>query len=207
MYEERERQDARVNQEETSYCLTVGGKEIYGVTYDQLRKLHETIGVFIARERNPSDYTIKNHGPAEYSVRITKSIGLYAGNDCFSVDYSISTTDSDLCDLSADQIRKVARHILVFLRAYGEGEERNIVMDQDRYPGNLSGDVSFRIRKDDRRAEFREVPHITKYIQQEDSGEIGVCYDVGVNEMRSGELSLREFLLFYESLGNLLADL
>ena len=37
--------------EATTYCMTVGNSEIYGVTYEQLEELYKTVGLFIKREK------------------------------------------------------------------------------------------------------------------------------------------------------------
>ena len=39
--------------EETTYCLTVGESEFYGVTYKQIEELHKVISLFIEREKAP----------------------------------------------------------------------------------------------------------------------------------------------------------
>ena len=134
-----------MNEGEVAYCVTIGKSEIYGVTYNQLEELHQTIGVFIEREKSPFDCKIKGYG--EYDVSISKSVDLNVGEDCFHVDYSLDTFESDLCCMSAGQMKRVTDTIQSFLKEYGENGDKKVTWNAEYYPENISGEISFCIKE------------------------------------------------------------
>ena len=70
--------------EATTYCMTVGNSEIYGVTYEQLEELYKTVGLFIKREKAPFDCNIKGYN--RYPISIDKSINFDARKEVFFVE-------------------------------------------------------------------------------------------------------------------------
>lgn len=197
----KERLD-RINEGEVAYCVTIGDSEIYGVTYNQLEELHQTIGIFIEREKAPFDCKIK--GYEEYGVSISKSIDLCAGANCFHVDYSLSTFESDLCCMSAGQMKKVADTIQMFLKTYGENGDRKVSWDINDYPENKSGKIPFCIKEDSRKPDFKAVPCVFKCINQDDDTDTEISYDIFINEMRSESVPFRELIVLYCKLGDFL---
>lgn len=182
--------------------MTIGKSEIYGVTYNQLEELHRTIGVFIERGKAPFDCKIK--GYEEYGVSISKSIDLCAGENCFHVDYSLSTFESDLCCMSAGQMKKVADIIQMFLKKYGENGDKKVFWDMNDYPENRSREIPFCIKEDNRKPDFKAGPCVFKYINQDDDTGAEISYDIFVNEMRSESVSFKEFIVLYRKLGDFL---
>lgn len=197
----KERLD-RINEGEVAYCVTIGKSEIYGVTYNQLEELHRTIGIFIEREKAPFDCKIK--GYEEYGVSISKNIDLCADKNCFHVDYSLSTFESDLCCMSAGQMKKVADAIQRFLKKYGENGDKKVVWNAEDYPENISGKTPFCIKEDNRKPDFKAVPYVSKSINQEDGEETEITYNIAINEMSSECVPFREFVVLYRKLGDFL---
>ena len=103
--------------EATTYCMTVGNSEIYGVTYEQLEELYKTVGLFIKREKAPFDCNIKGYN--RYPISIDKSINFDARKEVFFVEYGLDTFESSLNCMSADQLKRVADIIYEFLKMYG----------------------------------------------------------------------------------------
>lgn len=191
-----------INEGEIGYCVTIGKSEIYGVTYNQLEELHQTIGVFIEREKSPFDCKIKGYG--EYGVSISKTVDLSVGEDCFHVDYSLNTFESDLCCMSADQMKRVADTIQRFLKEYGENGDKKMVWDAEDYPENTSGEIAFCIKEDGRKPDFKAVPYVSKSIDQKDGGDVEIGYNIAINEMNSESVPFREFVVLYRKLSSFL---
>lgn len=192
----------RINEGEVAYCVTIGKSEIYGVTYNQLEELHQTIGVFIEREKSPFDCKIKGYG--EYGVSISKTVDLSVGEDYFHVDYSLNTFESDLCCMSADQMKRVADTIQRFLKEYGENGDKKVVWNAEDYPENTNGEIAFCIKEDGRKPDFKAVPYVSKSIDQKDGGDTEIGYNIAINEMNSESVPFREFVVLYRKLSSFL---
>lgn len=67
--------------ETTTYCMTVGESEIYGMTYGQLEELYKAVGLFIKREKAPFDCNIKGYN--RYPISIDKSINFDVRKEVF----------------------------------------------------------------------------------------------------------------------------
>lgn len=201
---ERKRKERleQMNAGETAYCVTIGESEIYGATHEQLEELYRTIGIFIERERAP--FACKIKGNDEYGVSISKSVDLYADDNRFHVDYSLSTSESDLCWLSARQMEKVADTIQAFLKKYGENGDRKVFWNIDACPENGCNKVRFSIKEDDRKPDIKAVPSVTKYINQDDGENPEITYDISMNEMKSESVPFSEFVALFRKLGDFL---
>lgn len=186
----------------TNYCVHVGKEKIYGVTHNQLEELHKTIGVFIEREKAPFACQTESYG--EHPITIHKSVALYADKDCFFVDYSLYTHETDVQCMSAGQMKRTAVIMLNFLKRFGENGDKQIRWDVADYPPNVNERVYFKIREDKRLPHFKAVPCVMKHISQENDNEAEICYNIDINEMRSGDLSFREFVVLYRELGDFL---
>lgn len=197
----KERLD-RINEGEVAYCITIGNSEIYGVTYSQLEELYRTIGIFIEREKAPFDCKVK--GYENYGVSISKNIDLCADKNCFHVDYSLSTFESDLYCMSAGQMKKIADMIQTFLKKYGENGDKKVSWDVNDYPENISGKIPFCIKEDNRKPDFKAVPCVFKCINQDDDTDAEISYEIFINEMRSESVPFREFIILYRKLGDFL---
>lgn len=201
---ERKKQERfeQINRGETAYCISVGDSEIYGVTYPQLRELHRIIGSFMNSEKSSFDRKIKVQEGG--NIRISKNINLYADEDFFYVSYSLDTFKSDLSGLSAGQMEKVARFMLKFLEEYGEDGGKKVILNVDDSAQETGDGIFFCIKEDDRKPNFKEVPSVAKYIDQEDGQETVIRYDITVNEMSSQTLSFGEFGELYRKVDDFL---
>ena len=123
--------------ETTTYCMTVGKSEIYGMTYGQLEELYKAVGLFIKREKAPFDCNIKGYN--RYPISIDKSINFDVRKEVFFVDYSLDSFESSLNCMSADQLKRVADVIAEFLKTYGENGDRKVCWDVADYSPVLSG--------------------------------------------------------------------
>ena len=197
----REREE-RLKAEGTSYCLTIGEGEIYGVTYSQIADLHRVMGRFIEREKAPFQCKVKDHG--KYVVSISKYVGLHADRDEFCVNYSLDNIDSDFDWMPVGQLQRVADAISSFLTVYGEEGEREVRWDMADYSETSQPDFLFSIDKDGRMPTFRSVPWVSKRICQEEGKATEMEYYIDVNELRSPELSFGEFVAVYRKLGEFL---
>ena len=197
----KEREE-RLAAEGTGYCLTIGGGEIYGVTYPQMEELYRVMGRFIEREKAPFQCKIKDYG--EYNVSISKHVGLYADRDEFNVNYNLDNVDADFDWMPAGQLQRIVNAASAFLKVFGENGERKVRWDIADYPESSQPDITFTIREDNRLPAFRSVPWINKYISQEESQTTEIEYCIGVNEIQSPELSFGEFVTVYRKLGEFL---
>lgn len=186
----------------TIYCIHVGKRKIYGVTHNQLEELHKTIGAFIEREKAPFACQTESYG--EHPVTVNKSVSLYADKDRFFVDYSLSAFETDVLCMSAGQMKRTAVIMLNFLKRFGENGDKQIRWDVTDYLPKVNNRVHFKIREDTHLPHFKAVPCVVKHISQENGNEAGICYNIDINEMRSGDLSFREFVVLYRELGDFL---
>lgn len=186
----------------TTYCIRIGKENIYGVTHPQLEELYKTIGIFIEREKAPFACRTESYG--EHPVTINKSVSLYADKDHFFVDYSLYTYETDVQCMSASQMKRTAVIMLNFLKQFGENGDKKIRWDMGDYPPDVDDKVNFTIREDKRLPHFKAVPCVIKYISQENDNEAEISYNIDINEMRSGDLSFREFVVLYRKLGDFL---
>lgn len=191
------------NSNET-YRMTIGETEIYGVSIQQLTDLHETIGTFIQREKAPFKYKTKSSD--EYCIDIIKTITLESGEEDFSVEYSLDSFDIDMDCMSAKQMKRAANMMLKFLEKYEEDGNKKITWDTNDYPPETLGGINFEIQKDNRLSLFETTPCVTKYIKQGDFYKAKITYEIDVNEMKSRDLSLKEFIMLYRKLGDFLND-
>ncbi len=191
------------NIEATTYCMTVGKSEIYGVTYEQLEELYRAVGLFIKREKAPFDCNIKGYN--RYLISIDKSINFDVRKDVFFVDYSLDTFESSLNCMSADQLKRVADIISEFLKTYGENGDRKVYWDVADYSPVVSGqEIYFRVNEDTRTTHFMTPPYVRKRIDKMEDRGVEVSYDINVNELESVSLSFEEFISFYRQLGRFL---
>ena len=140
-------------------------------------------------------------------MSISKSIDLCASENCFRVDYSLSTFESDLCCMSAGQMKRVADTIQMFLKKYGENGDKKVSWDMNDDPENRSGKITFCIKEDHRKPDFKAVPCVFKCINQDDDTDAEISYDIFINEMRSECVPFREFIVLYRKLGDFLKNL
>lgn len=181
--------------EETKYCLSYGEDFIYGISYEQLKELHDTIRTFIERENNPSDCKTETYGI--FPVEMSKTISRYSHNDGFFIDYGVETFDSNLQCMGTQQLKRVALTILAFL---GKFEEKEEVCDTDDSASN----GLFCICKSSKQPVMKAAPLITKYVTQCDDEKAEITYFVGVNELELPELSFHELKVLYDKLGKFL---
>lgn len=191
----------RINEGEVAYCVTIGNSEIYGVTYKQIEELHRTIEIFIAREKTPSDYKIKDRDD-DYSIRINKSVSLFGDEDCFHVSYGVDSYETEIQSVSAGLLKKIALGILMFLDKYGENDSRTLPKTENE-PEETKSDIHFEIRQDERKPLFKTATYISEDIVQENDG-IEISYNVSVNEMYVSTLSFGEFTFLCDKLGDFL---
>ena len=186
--------------EATTYCMTVGNSEIYGVTYEQLEELYKTVGLFIKREKAPFDCNIKGYN--RYPISIDKSINFDARKEVFFVEYGLDTFESSLNCMSADQLKRVADIIYEFLKMYGD---RKVCWDVADYSPVVSGrEIYFRVNEDSRASHFMTPPYVRKRIDKVEDRGVEISYDIDVNELESVNLSFEEFISFYRQLGSFL---
>lgn len=189
--------------EATTYCMTVGNSEIYGVTYEQLEELYKTVGLFIKREKAPFDCNIKGYN--RYPISIDKSINFDARKEVFFVEYGLDTFESSLNCMSADQLKRVADIIYEFLKMYGENGDRKVCWDVADYSPVVSGrEIYFRVNEDSRASHFMTPPYVRKRIDKVEDRGVEISYDINVNELESVNLSFEEFISFYRQLGSFL---
>lgn len=185
---------------EGTYCLTLGEREIYGVTRMQLEQLYYVMRLFIEREKAPFVQVPEDNGVGD--IGIGKGVEIYAGGDGrFSVNYGLSTGGFGLHKLSAAQMKRVAERILEFLRVFGENGERRVRWDAADYVALGLPDVPFVIRKDVRQAAFRDAPFVSKFIDREENEDTGIAFQIEMNEMYLPDLSFAEFLAVFRHLG------
>ncbi len=181
--------------EETEYCLSYGEDFIYGISYGQLKELHDTIRSFIERENNPSDCKTETYGI--FPVEMSKTVSRYSHNDGFFIDYGVETFDSNLQCMGTQQLKRVALTILAFLGKFEEKEE--VCDDEDAVSNSL-----FCICKSSKQPVMKAAPLITKYVTQCDDEKAEITYFVGVNELELPELSFHELKVLYDKLGKFL---
>ena len=116
----------------------------------------------------------------------------------------IITFESDFCCLSAEQMKRVADTIQMFLKKYGENGDRKVSWDMNDYPKIGSGKIPFYIKEDHRKPDFKAVPSVFKCIHQDDDTDAEISYDIFINEMRSESIPFREFIVLYRKLGDFL---
>ena len=178
--------------ETTTYCMTVGKSEIYGMTYGQLEELYKAVGLFIKREKAPFDCNIKGYN--RYPISIDKSINFDVRKEVFFVDYSLDSFESSLNCMSAD-----------FLKTYGENGNRKVCWDVADYSPVLSGrEIYFRVNEDSRTTHFMTPPYVRKCIDKVEDREVEISYNINVNELESVSLSFEEFISLYRQLGSFL---
>ena len=186
--------------ETTTYCMTVGESEIYGMTYGQLEELYKAVGLFIKREKAPFDCNIKGYN--RYPISIDKSINFDVRKEVFFVDYSLDSFESSLNCMSADQLKRVADIIAEFLKTYGD---RKVCWDVADYSPVLSGrEIYFRVNEDFRTTHFMTPPYVRKCIDKVEDREVEISYNINVNELESVSLSFEEFISLYRQLGSFL---
>ena len=189
--------------ETTTYCMTVGESEIYGMTYGQLEELYKAVGLFIKREKAPFDCNIKGYN--RYPISIDKSINFDVRKEVFFVDYSLDSFESSLNCMSADQLKRVADIIAEFLKTYGENGDRKVCWDVADYSPVLSGrEIYFRVNEDFRTTHFMTPPYVRKCIDKVEDREVEISYNINVNELESVSLSFEEFISLYRQLGSFL---
>ena len=189
--------------ETTTYCMTVGESEIYGMTYGQLEELYKAVGLFIKREKAPFDCNIKGYN--RYPISIDKSINFDVRKEVFFVDYSLDSFESSLNCMSADQLKRVADIIAEFLKTYGENGDRKVCWDVADYSPVLSGrEIYFRVNEDSRTTHFMTPPYVRKCIDKVEDREVEISYNINVNELESVSLSFEEFISLYRQLGSFL---
>ena len=187
----------------TTYCMTVGKSEIYGMTYGQLEELYKAVGLFIKREKAPFDCNIKGYN--RYPISIDKSINFDVRKEVFFVDYSLNSFESSLNCMSADQLKRVADVIAEFLKTYGENGNRKVYWDVADYSPVLSGrEIYFRVNEDSRTTHFMTPPYVRKCIDKVEDREVEISYNINVNELESVSLSFEEFISLYRQLGSFL---
>ena len=181
--------------ETTTYCMTVGKSEIYGMTYGQLEELYKAVGLFIKREKAPFDCNIKGYN--RYPISIDKSINFDVRKEVFF--------ESSLNCMSADQLKRVADIIAEFLKTYGENGDRKVCWDVADYSPVLSGrEIYFRVNEDSRTTHFMTPPYVRKCIDKVEDREVEISYNINVNELESVSLSFEEFISLYRQLGSFL---
>ena len=193
-----------INEGEVAYCMTIGKGEIYGMTYPQIEELYKLMGRFIEREKAPFECKIERCD--EYNVNISKSVDICAGEEYFSVDYSLSALESDLSCMSAEQMKKVENTISGFLKVFGENGDRKVYWDIADYPEEKLPEVVFEIKEDGRLPGFRSAPWISKCINKKEDKEVKISYWMDVNETHSPDLSFGEFVTVYRRLGDFLKE-
>ena len=151
----KEREE-RLKAEGTSYCLTIGEREIYGMTLPQIEDLYRIMGQFLEREKAP--FQCKTKDCEEYNVSISKYVGLYADRDEFCVNYSLDNIDADFDWMPAGQLQRIADAVSAFLKEYGENGEKKVRWDMADVPESLHADLPFSIDEDSRMPTFRSVP-------------------------------------------------
>lgn len=192
----------RLSAEGVTYCMTIGEGEIHGVLYPQLEELYRIMGLFIEREKAPFACNAKSHD--EYCISIEKDVDFRGDTNCFHVDYSLDTFESELRCMSAGQMKRVADTILEFLRVFGEEGEKKVYWDITDYPEEARPGILFEIKEDSRQPSFRTVPWIDKRINKEEDEDIEIAYSININEIHSRELSFSEFITIYRELGEYL---
>ena len=180
---------------ETEYCLSYGEGFIYGISYWQLKELHDTIGSFIEREDNPSGCKADTYGI--FPVEMSKTVSHYSHDENFFIDYGVETFDSNLQCMGTQQLKRVALTILAFL---GKFEEKEEVCDIE----DVTSNGLFCICKSSKQPVMKAAPLITKYIAQCDDEQAKITYFVGVNELELPELSFHELKVLYDKLGKFL---
>lgn len=184
---------------ETAYCITIGSREIYGVTHQQLQELHQTVERFVEREKAPFECKMEDYG--EHPISISKSVDLCAGDDHFSIDYSLSASDLELCCLSAAQMQRIADTISGFLKEYGENGDRNVRWDIAAHPEER---ITFKVEANSKPPVCVAAPWVSKCINRKENGETGISYFIDINETHSPNLSLGEFITVYRKLDHFL---
>lgn len=184
-----------VTREETEYCLSYGEGLIYGISYEQLQELHDTIRSFIEREDNPSGCKTETYGI--FPVEMSKTVSRYSHDENFFIDYGVETFDSNLQFMGTQQLKRVALTILAFL---GKFEEKEDVYDTE----DATSNGLFCICKSSKQPVMKAAPLITKYITQCDDEKAEITYFVGVNELELPELSFHELKVLYDKLGKFL---
>lgn len=181
--------------EETEYSLSYGQGLICGISYKQLKELHDTIRSFIERESNPSGCKTETYGI--FPVEMSKTVSRYSHDDGFFIDYGVETFDSNLQCMGTQQLKRVALSILAFL---GKFEEKEEVSDTE----DTTSNGLFCICKSSKQPVMKAAPLITKYVTQCDNEEAKITYFVGVNELELPELSFHELKVLYDKLGKFL---
>lgn len=181
--------------EEMEYCLSYGEGLICGISYEQLKELHDTIRSFIERENHPSGCKMETYGI--FPVEMSKTVSRYSHDDGFFIDYGVETFDSNLQCMGTQQLKRVALTILAFL---GKFEEKEEVSDTE----DATSNGLFCICKSSKQPVMKAAPLITKYVTQCDEEEAKITYFVGVNELELPELSFHELKVLYDKLGKFL---
>ena len=184
--------------EETEYCLSYGEGLICGISYGQLKELHNTIRSFIERENYPSGCKTETYGI--FPVEMSKTVSRYSHDEGFFIDYGVETFDSNLQCMGTQQLKRVALSILAFL---GKFEEKEEVCDTK----DTTSNGLFCICKSFKQPVMKAAPLITKYVTQCDEEEANITYFVGVNELELPELSFHELKVLYDKLGKFLRAL
>lgn len=202
--ERRHKESAeRLNAEGTTYSITIGNGEIYGIIHLQIEELYRIMGLFIEREKSPFRCNVESYD--EYEIGISKNVNLRADkDDYFFTDYSLSTFEEQLECMPAGQLKRIADTIQEFLREFGENGEKKVYWDIADYPMESQPDIAFEVREDDRIPRFRSVPWIRKRIHKEEGKETEIAYFIDVNEIHSPGLSFGEFVAVYRKLGDFL---
>lgn len=193
----------RLSAEGVAYCMTIGGGEIYGMLFAQIKELYRIMGLFIEREKAPFQCNVKSND--EYGIGISKNVNLSADrDDYFFTDYSLSTFEGQLQCMSAEQLKRIADTIQEFLQEFGENGEKKVHWDIADYPLESQPDIKFEIKEDNRLPTFRTVPWIGKRIHKDEGEETEIAYFIDVNEIHSPGLSFGEFVAVYRKLGDFL---
>ncbi len=203
MKKKREERLARMLEDGVTYSMTIGKGEIYGVTYPQMENLYRVMGLFIEREKAPFECKVKNYD--EYTINVSKNVGLYSDEDEFYVSYNLDTSVSDLNCMSAEQMKRVANAISDFLKLFGENGDKKVRWDIADYSGEELPEITFEVKEDGRQPTFRTAPWVSKCINKEENKEIEINYWIDVNEKYSPDLSFGEFIRIYRKLGDFLS--
>lgn len=187
---------------ETAYCITIGNRDIYGVTHQQLQELYQTIEKFIEREKAP--FQCQTESETEQGIYISKNIDLCAGDDHFSIDYSLNASDSDWCCLSAAQMQKMVDTISGFLKTFGENGDKNVRWDIADYPPDKQSRITFQINEHNKHPPCSAAPWISKCISSNENEQTEISYFIDINEIHSPHLSFAEFVTVYRKLGHFL---
>lgn len=193
---------------EKNYCITKDDEIIYSLSHEQLQELHECIGLFLQKEREPIASIDDDNDEDILEIAIRKDIEFSADTKEFKAFYDVCTEEGDLTYMSFKQVKQLSDLLLDFLSKYGDHD--HIMGNFCEEPESETQTISpIGIHEDDeatqRRPVFRADALIGKYIFQPLGEKVPkVSYSLYSNERILNDLTPGQLRKFHQDLSRFL---